>query len=269
MKWKERMSDKKFVSHIWNPALYRLFEKQRNEPFYDLLKIVKRKKNMRILDLGCGSGSLTQVLHKTLKANYTLGIDRSLEMLKESKKIKEPNLKFQLIDIHSFLSSNQESFDLVFSNSCLQWLPDHQRLLPKLIDILSPKGQIAIQVPSNYDYPTHTIAKKLAGESPFKELIYQNIERSVLKPRQYAELLYELGLKSQSVNMQVYGHLLKSTESIIEWVQGTLLLYYQGLLPNSLYKEFFLIYRKRIFETFGYREPFFFPFQRILIYGRR
>lgn len=262
------MIKKSSGTNIWDPIQYRVFEKERNEPFYDLLKMIKRQKFKRIVDLGCGSGALTHVLHTSLNSPYTLGIDNSSEMFKVARSINEPNLEFGLMDVDDFLSSkNQEPFDLIFSNACLQWLPNHQKLFAKIKSRLSLKGQIAIQVPSNFDYPTHVIAKKLSQESPFNEFFEKKLNRRVLKPEHYAELLYDLGFKNQCVRMQVYGHALKSTESVFEWVKGSLLTYYQGKLPSALYKEFFQIYRERVLAILGERKPFFLPFKRILIHA--
>ena len=251
----------------WNPEQYQKFTKERDEPFYDLLKLIVPKKDMSVVDLGCGTGRLTQILHNTLKAKKTLGIDSSQTMLQESSNIKEPGLSFELRNIDEFHSS--EKFDLIFSNAALQWLPDHHQLLKKLSEFLKPEGQIAIQVPANFDYPTHKIAQKLAEESPFVEIIQNQRPLSVLKIEEYAVLLNELGFKHQNVKCQVYGHTLESTESVVEWVKGSLLSFYREKLSSALYNQFLAEYRNRILTHFGNKSPFFMPFKRILIVASR
>jgi trans-aconitate 2-methyltransferase len=47
-------------------------------------------------------------------------------------------------------------FDLIFSNAALHWLPDHERLLPALAGCLAPGGVLAVQMPRNFDAPSHT-----------------------------------------------------------------------------------------------------------------
>ena len=45
---------------MWSPEQYLRFEKERAQPFYDLLSMVERRPQMRVIDLGCGSGALTR-----------------------------------------------------------------------------------------------------------------------------------------------------------------------------------------------------------------
>jgi len=65
----------------WDPRQYDKFERQREQPFYDLLHMVRPGANMCIVDLGCGTGKLTRVMHERLHARQTIGIDRSESML--------------------------------------------------------------------------------------------------------------------------------------------------------------------------------------------
>lgn len=250
----------------WNPEQYQKFTKERNEPFYDLVKLITPQKNMRIVDLGCGTGHLTQALHDTLRAKKTLGIDSSESMLRESSSIQVPNLTFEKDNIEDFAA--KEKFDLVFSNAALQWVPDHHKLFKQISHFLEPGGQVAIQVPANFDYPTHLIAQEIAGESPFAEVLQEKLQRSVLKIEEYSLLLNQLGFKQQLVRCQVYGHTLESTAGVIEWVQGSLLTFYRSQLSPALYQTFCKNYRERIFAHFGNQSPFFMPFKRILIWAR-
>src|SRR3546814_1660671 len=41
--------------------------------------------------------------------------------------------------------------DLIYANASLQWLADHQRLLPELLSFLAPGGTLAVQMPDNHD----------------------------------------------------------------------------------------------------------------------
>ena len=88
---------------------------------------------------------------------------------------------------------------------------------------------MAIQMPANHNYPTHTIARALATEEPFQaQLKGEPRVHNMLGIEGYASLMYDLGFQEPAVRMCVYGHVLDSREDIVEWVKGTLLTYYKS-----------------------------------------
>src|SRR4051794_28943807 len=107
------------MSDTWNPEQYAQFARERAQPFEDLIALVQPRPKMRVIDLGCGSGELTQRLHKHLGAARTLGIDNSPNMLEKARAHAIEDLEFRAGDIAQFEPG--EKFDLVFSNAALQW----------------------------------------------------------------------------------------------------------------------------------------------------
>ena len=92
---------------------------------------------------------------------------------------------------------------------------------------------------------------------------------NVLKPEVYATLLHELGCSEQHVRLQVYGHHLASTASVVEWVKGTTLTRFRTAMPADAYADFESMYSTRLVEVLGEQRPYFYPFKRILFWGRR
>jgi trans-aconitate 2-methyltransferase len=253
---------------VWDPAQYERFRKERSQPFYDLLALIRPAASMRIVDLGCGTGALTRHMHEKLGASETLGIDRSGTMLKQAQELSVPGLRFEQRDITQL--DDEHRWDLVFSNAALQWLPDHESLLSRLSLVLSPHGQLAVQVPANQDHATHLTAAKVAGEAPFREALDGFVQRyGVLAPEAYAELLYRLGFAEQHVRLSVYAHALPSREHVIEWVKGTHLTGYQQRLDDEMYSAFLARYRDLLLPQLEGTEPHFYPFKRILLWGRK
>ncbi len=256
------------MTHHWDPKQYERFEKERTQPFFDLVQLIRPSPHPRLLDLGCGSGALTKIAHEKLHASYTLGIDSSQEMLAKAQLLQNSHLDFKEQDIQSFTS--HQPFNCIISNAALQWIPNHKGLLKQLTQLLAPAGQLAIQMPANQNYPTHVIAAELAAEEPFKKALKQHKPpmKHVLSMEEYAELLDKLGFESQIVRIQLYAHFLESTASVIEWVKGSLLTYYKSYLDSHLYAEFFKEYQKRLIKHFGWSEPFFFPLNRLFLWGQ-
>ena len=74
-----------------------------------------------------------------------MGVDQSLPMLEQAAR-QYPDLSFRQLDAHTELPTLGQRFDVVFSNACIQWVPDHPRLLREMMALLRPGGVLAVQV---------------------------------------------------------------------------------------------------------------------------
>ncbi|MEH1787228.1 methyltransferase domain-containing protein [Nostoc sp.] len=248
----------------WNPELYERFQAERSRPFYDLVDMVHRQENLRVLDLGCGTGKLTKYLHDTLAAQETLGIDASEKMLQKARQFEGNGLRFEQRQIEE--NPGDGEFDVVFSNAALQWLTGHEVLFEKLRAKLRPGGQLAVQIPTMDNELVHQIAVETAKE--FSQELGGYVRRlEVLPPETYARLLYKLGFVEQEVKLQIYGHVLPSREAVVEWYRGTLLTAYESQLDAQTYERFVERYQQKLFELLEDERPFFFPYKRILLWG--
>jgi trans-aconitate 2-methyltransferase len=256
------------MSSTWNPEQYNRFRAERQQPFYDLLALVRPRPGMRVVDLGCGTGELTRIVHETLVARDTLGLDSSETMLADSNAQAVAGLRFARADIDAFAAA--AAYDLLFSNAALHWLPDHPALFARLTAALAPAGQLAVQMPFNFDHPSHTVAAAVAREEPFRSALGGfAIERPVLAPERYAALLYQLGYGAQHVRLQVYAHVLPGPDDVVEWVKGTLLTAYERRMPEALWPRFLARYRERLLAELDPSRPHFYPFKRILLWAQR
>jgi trans-aconitate 2-methyltransferase len=264
---RRKQEAKKMTKDVWNPDQYERFQSERSQPFFDLMALVEPQPSMRVVDLGCGTGEMTRLLHNHLGATETLGIDSSEAMLAKSEAFAGDGLRFEQQSISDFAADHY--YSLIISNAALHWLPNHYELLKRLTAALAQGGQLAVQVPANNDHPSHTIAAEVASEAPFLEAMngYKR-EWPVLKPEEYAIVLNRLGYSKQRVRLQVYGHTLESREGVIEWVKGTLLTDYEKRMPAKLYARFFELYRERLLASLEDTRPYFFPFKRILFWAR-
>jgi trans-aconitate 2-methyltransferase len=260
------------ATDTWDPGQYERFAAERSAPFLDLLSLVDPVPGGRVVDLGCGTGALTAEAHRRLGAAETVGIDSSDAMLTEAASVDVGGVRFEAGDIGAF--DDPGAWDVVLANAALQWVPDHPAVLARWARALRPGGQLAVQVPANVDHASHRTIQAVAEEAPFASAFGPDgpppdpVLR-VLRPEQYAELLHDLGFEDQTVRLQVYGHVLPSTEAVVEWVKGTSLTRIRSRLPEELYARFLARYTERLVAELGDRRPYFYAFKRILFRARR
>ncbi len=256
------------TSSRWDPAQYDLFQAERRQPFFDLLALVRPQPGLHAVDLGCGTGELTAILHRDLAAASTLGIDRSPTMLSRTASQQLSGLEFRQVTVESFAAA--QPLDLVFSNAALQWTADHTALFPRLFEWLKPGGQLAVQMPANHDHPSHLWAHALAQQEPFRTWLDGYVRSSpVLPVEDYASLLDQHGCREQHVRLQVYAHHLQSRDEVVEWVKGTLLVDYQERLTATQFDLYLQRYRDGLLPQLANTSPYFYPFKRILLWARR
>jgi trans-aconitate 2-methyltransferase len=250
----------------WNPDIYNQFKSERSAPFYDLLALLKVAPGLKVIDLGCGTGELTAKLADALPQSDVLGVDSSAEMLGKSVEAGESTLRFECIPIEQQLEKEQQ-WDVVFSNAALQWVPDHESLIPRIISHVKPGGQLLVQMPDQPHNVTNRLLAELAEKSPYAEA-YQGWNRTshVLTIDRYAEILFECGCKSMQVFEKVYPLVLKDIDSLVTWVSGTALLPYLERLPELLKEPFLDDYQVLLSEYFPER-PAFYAFKRILLWA--
>ena len=207
------------ASDTWDPALYRRFERQRTQPARDLLARVELAAARVVVDLGCGPGNSTELLVERFPEATVTGVDSSAAML-ESAGQRLPGCPFELADIATWQPASPP--DLIYANAALQWVPDHQTLVPRLFEALTPGGVLAVQAPNNRDEPSHRLMREVAAAGPWAAKIAgAAAERvRVLPPAAYYDLLVQAGAEAE-VWQTVYYHPMDTAGAIVEWVRST------------------------------------------------
>ena len=248
----------------WNPNQYHKFQAERSAPFYDLLALVDVRPNLKVIDLGCGTGELTSQLADKLPNSDVTGLDSSPQMLEKAAAFAGPNLRFELGD----QSQLTGEWNLIFSNAALQWTENHAELIPNLFNKLLPGGQIAVQIPSNHNHISHQIYRETAGEDMFK-FILQGFQRyaPVLAIEDYARIFFNCGAEHIVVFEKAYAHVLEDSDAVVEWISGTALVpYFERLGKHK--DEFVDSIRKKMRAAMP-DSPVFYPFKRILFSARK
>lgn len=149
----------RMLSPDWNPAAYARFADLRLQPALDLLSRVGDLPAGDVVDLGCGAGTAGPVLRQRFAGRRLVGVDGSAAMLEQARAAQTHDSLVEA-DIASWTPEAPPA--LIFSNAALQWLPDHESLLPLLAGLLAPGGVLAIQMPHQNRAPSHRVWVDLA-----------------------------------------------------------------------------------------------------------
>jgi trans-aconitate 2-methyltransferase len=211
------------TSYRWDPALYDRYADERARPFRDLVSRVRVERPRRVVDLGCGPGSLTRALAQRWPGAIVTGVDSSPDMIEAAHEHTLPGrLDFVLADVRDWHPDAQ--VDVVVGNAVLQWIPGHVGLIREMADWLSPGGAIAFQVPDNFRKPSHVIVRDLRESSRWRSRLGEGANRSlaVERPATYVDVLLEAGLVPD-VWRTTYLHQLAGDDAVLEWIKGTAL----------------------------------------------
>ncbi|MDF2932471.1 MAG: trans-aconitate methyltransferase [Chryseobacterium sp.] len=252
----------------WNPEIYNQFKNIRYQPFFDLINLISSENLKKAIDIGCGTGEQTHILSEKFENADFLGIDSSAEMLAEANPFQNEKLHFNKMAVEDFIKS-EEKYDLIFSNAALQWSDDHQNLFPKLLSMLSENGQFAVQMPVQSENILNQILFKLASEEPYKTQL-QNWNRvsPVLNIDEYAQMMFDAGLKDLNISVKVYPIIADDSEKLFQFISGSALIPYLERLDDVNKVNFVSEYKRRIGEHFK-NFPAIYAFKRLILYGKK
>ncbi|MFD9881494.1 trans-aconitate 2-methyltransferase [Streptomyces alboflavus] len=220
------------ASPTWDPDQYLRHSGHRARPFLDLLARVPRLpaaddgRPPRIADLGCGPGNVTVLLAERWPDAHITGYDNSPQMLQQAAALAGPTagggrLEFEAADAGAWAPA-PGTYDLILSNATLQWVPGHADRFPDWVAALRPGGVLAVQMPANFQAPSHTLMRELCASGRWRERLGGVLRHAdaVLEPGAYLELLAGLGCEAD-VWESTYQQLLGGDDPVLDWVKGT------------------------------------------------
>lgn len=151
----------------WNSELYLKFKAERTQPAHDLAARIPLRDARSILDIGCGPGNSTAAVAARYPGARVLGVDSSENMVAAAC-AAHPEFEFRVCEAPQGLEALGGGFDIVFSNACLQWIPEHRTLLPALMRQLRPGGVLAVQIPVQQSQPMHRIIAETARREKWR-----------------------------------------------------------------------------------------------------
>lgn len=249
----------------WEPDQYLKFAGPRLRPALDLLAAIPAMDAARIFDLGCGTGNMAADLRGRWPEAAITGVDSSEEMLAAAR-AAHPDMAWTQADLAAWVP--EAPADLLYSNAALQWLGDHGVLLPRLVRCLAPGGVLAVQMPGNFNSPSHTLIKDVAAEGPWAaRLEGVGLRAPVAAPEAYYAYLAPLA-RTVDIWEATYLHVLEGADPVVEWSRGTALRPVLAALGDEAERAVFLAeYAARVRAAYPPRTDgrTLFPFRRLFI----
>lgn len=207
----------------WDPGQYEKFATLRDRPFLDLLSRVRADDPELVVDLGCGNGPLTLLMADRWPDARIVGIDSSPEMIDRARSVDlDGRVEWVVGDIADW---EPVAADVLVSNAALQWVPTHRELIPSWLDALPDGGWFALQVPGNFDAPSHRLIRETVAEHPRAgELEGALRSDAVDDPAGYAELLATRCRHLdvwETTYLQILDPAGEQRSPVLEWVRGT------------------------------------------------
>ena len=201
----------------------------------DLIALAEINKADSILDLGCGTGNLTLELARLAPEGSVTGLDPSDEMLKKALDISRgiPNLSF--IKGSAQGMDFEAAFELVFSNSALQWVKEQRQAIERTYRALKPGGRITFQMPAKGFFPelleyTSEAIKTTGLERFFKDF---SLPWCFPSKKEYAGLLKDAGFLNVLVFYRDYRLVFDSIDKVLDWCASSGLRPYLSMLPEK------------------------------------
>jgi trans-aconitate methyltransferase len=199
---------------------YRLASDQQKTWGRTLICELRLRGDERILDLGCGDGTLTAELAQLVPDGFVLGIDASQSMVETARKDHvRTNLRFELQDINTidFLSE----FDVVFSNATLHWIRHHKKLLKNVHRSLKKQGMARFQFAAdgNCSNLIRTVGE-IMSQTEYA-VYFRDFDWPWCMPTvdEYRSLLTEVPFGQKKVWCENADKYFESAEAMTKWIE--------------------------------------------------
>jgi trans-aconitate 2-methyltransferase len=251
----------------WEPQTYLRYADIRFRAGLDLIARIPKSEYPTIYDLGCGTGHLTHILADTFSHSKITGVDSSPEMLAEAR-CQFSALDWQQADIASWRPPSPP--ELIYTNAALQWVPDHETLLPSLLNTLRPGGILAMQVPRHFESPSHLGLRDLVMQSEWRA----KLEPLLLAPTPAPEA-YWRWLSPHARNLDlwetIYLQVLDGKDPVVDFMRGTALRPFLSALPEHEAGKFIDAFAERMAAAYPAQPSgqTLFPFRRLFLIAQR
>jgi len=227
-----------------------------------LIEMADIKANDSILDIGCGTGKLTCELARLAHGGTVVGIDPSLEMFNKAREVSSSFKNILLMNIRAEEMNFKNDFDIVYSNSALQWIKEQADVIARSYKALKPGGSIAVQLPAK-DFcwammdNIYSAIGALGLEAKFKNM-----------KEEISGFMKAAGFVRVNAFYKDYTLMFESINEVLEWGVSAALRPYIFPLSEKMREQFKYAFAMG-FENYRTEKGIEFGFKRLFALGEK
>jgi trans-aconitate 2-methyltransferase len=254
----------------WDAEKYDAVRAPQVDAGKELIAMARIGETDSVLDIGCGTGKLTMELARRASKGEVVGIDPSEEMLQKARRVSAGAKNISLMGVAAESIDFIAKFDLVFSNSALQWVKNQHQAIASVHRALKQGGRIAFQLPAKnfcrefFDYTGKAIL------SLGFERFFENFELPWYLPsrEEYMELLNDEEFYNIKVFYKDYKVVFVSINEILDWWSSAGLRPYLVALPERE-QEYFIYAVGMQYENNRTKRGIEFDFRRLFAFAEK
>lgn len=254
----------------WDAEKYDSAKSSQTDAGRELIEMASVKAGDSILDIGCGTGRLTAELARLAHKGKVMGIDPSPEMVSKARKTTTSFDNISLMQILAQKIDFKNEFDIVYSNSALQWIKEQEDVIARIYRALKVRGRIAVQMPAK-DFcwammeNIHSAISALGLESKYKKM--ESPWRFPLKEEMEAALK-DAGFQNVKAYYREDTLLFDSINEVLDWGESAALRPYLALLSKNKQERFKYAFAMG-FENYRTEKGIEFGFRRLFAFGEK
>ncbi len=251
----------------WNPDEEERTVVPRRRPARDLLDRIPLDRPETAADLGCGDGVVTRAMAARWPESHLFGVESDPLALSAARRDGTAGGRITYVECSVAHWRPPAPLDLVVSSSALHRLPDHDSLLPRLLGLLSARGVLAVQMPRNFDEPSHRCIAEAVRAGPWRDRLEPLLRPVPVAPAQRYTQLLAPRVRSLDVWETVYHHLLEGPDPVATWARETTLKPFLAVLEAPESDAFYAAYAARLRLRYppGPDGRTLFPYRRLFL----
>jgi trans-aconitate 2-methyltransferase len=237
------------MSREWNASVYDRVSGPQVAMAGPVLDRLELRGDETVLDAGCGSGRVTELLLERLPGGRVIAVDSSPEMIEHAQAALAGRATVFQADLQEL--ELDEAVDAVFSNAVFHWVPDHDRLFARLHAALRPGGQLVAQCGGQGNVARlHRAANEVAREPRFAGHFDEWIRPwNFAGPEETTERLRRAGFEQIEAWLEPYP---VTPDDPVTYLRTVCLGPFLGRLPDELREEYIAAVRARIGDELDY-----------------